>query len=268
MSTTITSKELSVRVPLYHPDMPFAVFWSEKSGCTITVKWFFWQLGLLEAAQQHHNWIHNYENEVFKARKGYIEDCIKAIEKGLPVVKIVRNPYMRAVSGYLEICGKKVFETGHWARRQRRVILESLTGHFLELDYGFSFRQYVDWLSAQADYAVDPHIRQQFMTVESKVQVEPLHLEDGPKLFHTLEQRFGLKDSSSDLDLFDSRHHHTKTNISPYPTMGFADLALPVSRNARFKIIDFDLDEMSKSDIGSKLQRYFSKDFINYGYSF
>ena len=96
--------------------------WSEKSGCTAIVKWFFWQLDLLDEAVKHHPWVHNYENDVFKKRPGYTHDYLKAINDGLPVLKFVSTDGLTAAIWRFVIrrlsnprrTGQKIIASGSW----------------------------------------------------------------------------------------------------------------------------------------------------------
>ena len=111
---------LHQRTPLFHEDFPLILLWSEKSGCTTLLKWFFYQLGLLDDALKHSDWVHDYENQVFKARDDYLLDLDRALDKQeKPVVKLVRDPYQRALSSYLSLTEKKDGEE-HWSIEVRR----------------------------------------------------------------------------------------------------------------------------------------------------
>ena len=41
------------RMPYHHVNVPFAVLWANKAGCTSVFKWFLWHAGLLEEAQDY-----------------------------------------------------------------------------------------------------------------------------------------------------------------------------------------------------------------------
>ena len=90
---------LEQRTPLFDADFPLIFLWSEKSGCTTLVKWFFDQLGLLDDALEYSGWVHDYENQVFRASGGYLIDLESALRKrDKTVVKLVRDPYQRSLS--------------------------------------------------------------------------------------------------------------------------------------------------------------------------
>lgn len=260
-------QSLAVRPPLNHSKLPFVVMWSEKAGCTSVVKWFFWQVGLLEEALAHHSWVHNYENDVFKARKSYLDECVDDIEAGKPVIKFVRNPYRRAFSGYLELCGHNVIASeAHWTKNVRGLVLQALCGYPAELEYAFSFNQFVDWLVMQAPNQINLHLRAQYSDIEQKIGVRPVQIESSKSLFRTLEKEFGLKDSSAVTDMFDSGHHHAKTVIAPQPAINIFDLAIPARRSRQFKLVEPTLEEYAMSDAGRKLRQFFHRDFTAYGY--
>jgi hypothetical protein len=74
---------------LQHIDVPFIVCWSQKSGCTSVLKWFLYHAGSLDDALQHQELnlnlkIHNYENNVLKARPGYKDDLVDQLLAGKP----------------------------------------------------------------------------------------------------------------------------------------------------------------------------------------
>src|SRR5437763_451410 len=87
------------RLPLHNERMPFAFAWTPKAGCTSLTKWFFFQIGELDAALKHHPWVHRYRREIFEARRDYRTKWLEILSKrDKPVFKLVRNPYDRAIS--------------------------------------------------------------------------------------------------------------------------------------------------------------------------
>ena len=74
---------------------------TEKAGCTIITKMFFYQLGILKTAQKYHPWIHNYKWKIFIPKHVvYNKDLLNPEFRSF---KFVRNPYNRAVSSYLHL---------------------------------------------------------------------------------------------------------------------------------------------------------------------
>ena len=143
--------ELGQRLALWHPELPLIVLWSQKSGCTTVVKWVLYQVGELEAAERHSNWVHDYENQVFKARTGYRDGLKQALRDGRPVVKFVRDPAARAYSGYLELCNPRVVRSAFWQGLRRQVLAHLAPAHAVNLDYTFSFHDFVGWLESNIE---------------------------------------------------------------------------------------------------------------------
>lgn len=267
MGLKVAAESFTRRPPLHHQDLPFVLFWSEKSGCTIAVKWFFHQLGLLQEALDYHPWIHNYENEVFRARRSYNEECIAALNDGKPAIKIVRNPYSRAFSGYLELCRPFLTrQNDHWAYEARQRVLEYLVGYAGEIELAFSFNQFVSWLEAQDIRDVNDHIAPQRLPYEAQLEIEPLKLEDGHAIFAELEERFGLKATTQDHVAFNSGHHHAKTELTGALPVDISDLAIPVQRNRSFRLIAPTPVQLSQGKSGDALRRLFAGDFAAYRY--
>ena len=88
-------------VPLYSEDLQLAVLFSPKAGCTFAVKWFYFQTGILEEALAYSQWPHDYRLQVLYEQPGYRDKVTAVPALGARAVKFVRNPYDRAVSGYL-----------------------------------------------------------------------------------------------------------------------------------------------------------------------
>lgn len=96
-------RQLSRRTPLYHRDFPFVLLWAQKAGCTFLLKWFLWQLDLLDTALDYGQQgeglaVHHYENQVFKARRFYVRGLARRIKRDTPIVNFVRCLYARAIA--------------------------------------------------------------------------------------------------------------------------------------------------------------------------
>ncbi len=89
--------------PLHDDRLPFILVFTPKAGCTSLLKWFLFQTGELAQARAHATWLHRYRIGVLQARAGYREALAQKIVRGdTPVIKLVRNPYHRAVSSFLQ----------------------------------------------------------------------------------------------------------------------------------------------------------------------
>ncbi|MBW2456555.1 MAG: hypothetical protein JRI68_18700, partial [Deltaproteobacteria bacterium] len=85
--------------PLVHPDLGLAVLFSAKAGCTFAVKWFFRQVGLLDAALAYSSWVHDYRIDRFYGGESYRPEAL--LDPGMRVIKFARDPYERTVSSYV-----------------------------------------------------------------------------------------------------------------------------------------------------------------------
>ena len=261
------SHALRVRTPLYHPDFPVVVMWSEKAACTVAVKWFFHHIGRLDAALAHNRWVHVYENEVFKAAPGYRDACAAAIRAGRPVVKFVRNPYARAFSGYLEICRPDVLQnTGHWAGGTREAIAAHLAGDGADAAMPFSFNRFAAWMAAQRPETLDYHLAPQFLDMERRIEVRPVRLEDHDNPFACVEARFGLPSSEDEARIYSSGHHHPKQDIGDEAALAALDTPLPLDRAFRAEVFNPSPQALAASPGGAAIRRVFARDFSAYGY--
>lgn len=255
------------RLPLYHPSLPFVLLWSEKAACTTVVKWFFLQVGLLEEALAYRPWVHEYENQVFKAQPGYVESVLQALQSGVPAVKFTRDPFARAYSGYLEICRTAVVTVkGHWARPVRRRILRALLGTDVEIEYAFSFRQYVEWLCHQDVAGLNSHLSPQYLPRDDYFDVRVAQVESLREALAELEREAGCKQSLPD-ELLVSGHHHTKSStLSRHQQLAMLELAVPLRRPESFHLPGFDRELARGTEYETKLARMFGEDIGRYGY--
>lgn len=261
------AKDLAYRAPLYHPDFPVVIMWSQKSACTIAVKWFFHHIGLLDEALAYHRWVHNYENEVFKAQPRYLSHCLEAIAAGKPVIKLVRNPYMRAYSGFLETCHRRVLtDKDHWSHRTRKAVLRHATGSDAAIEYAYSFVQYCNWLVAQPAESLDPHIAPQFESIERVLNVKAVRIDGKANCFRALEKQYSLPRSTGIRKVHSSPHHHSKLSLPSETTIKLLELGVPVQRRQDFRVVDATPDTIAHSMAGEALRTTFRDDFEAYKY--
>ena len=167
----LLAQHLHYRVPLYSPSFPFILFWSQKAGCTSLVRWFFAQIGLLEAADAYHRWVHHYEQDVFKARPGYRAELRAALLcRSHRVVKVVRNPLRRAPSGFL-VLGEigAVVPQHHWVQDHWRGARAWLAERGVADPQGISFLDHlglVEALESEEAHTINPHLAQQHVLGE------------------------------------------------------------------------------------------------------
>ena len=266
-ASSIQPQDLTYRPPLYSPGFPFILMWSEKSACTTVAKWFFAQIGLLKRALSYHRWIHEYENSVFKARKGYLESCCAAFCEGVASLKFVRNPYTRLYSGYLETCSPRVLsQPEHWSTLTRAKVLEHLVGESVGLEYGYSFNQFVNWVAEQSPNDLDPHLAPQFESYENQANPRVVRIEDGDNVFQLLEAEYNLTSTEGRKLIYSSGHHHTKVKFKNTENASILDVSQPVTRTASFQIFDASARTIAASPSGEKIRERFYEDFKAYGY--
>jgi len=267
-SSELRPQLLRLRRPLYHPDFPFIILWSQKAACTTVVKWFFLQVGLLDEAQKYHSWVHRYEGDVFKNRPTYIEDMYEAVKNGKPIVKFVRDPYTRAYSSYLSVCSaQSIGSDGHWTISSRQQIAGDLAGSASATEYAFSFRQFLQWLAAQRGNKVNPHIRMQHAPRDEYLSYRYYKIEKLADNFRILEQEFNLPHSVSDhADILESGHFHKKAEFDLQTARALLDLAVPVQRSNDFPYVSFDREIARGTDYDRLIRECFYRDLKRYDY--
>lgn len=202
---------VAIRPPLYHPDVPYVVFWSQKAGCTTAVKWFLAQCGLLEEALAYSRWVHDYEAHVFRKRPHYRRGVVRALCDGHPAVKVVRDPMRRAPSAFLVLAEPGALRSRgeNWTRR-----------HWRRIDAWLAARgrppgaiSFVDHLAMVAElerrraHTVDQHLSQQFVRGETRFLSEVVPIETFPAWAAAKAGEPGV--APVDMGrVLGSRHHH------------------------------------------------------------
>lgn len=235
-----------IRTPLYHPDFPYILFWSQKAGCTTVVKWFFAQIGLLEEALAHSRWIHDYEQQVYKKRRGYRQEVAAALAAGRHrVVKVVRDPLARAPSGFL-ILGERgaiVTHRRHWVQNHWDLVDAWLEKRGKDPAEGISFLDHLAFVAeqeARAAQSVNQHLSPQYVAGEEAFVREVVPIERFADWVRGVEGEPGV--TAVDLQaVTSSSHHHASTpertaELGPRPEEtpirrgAFADGRFPASR--------------------------------------
>lgn len=230
---------LKRRKPINHCKVPFILCWSQKAGCTAALKWYLHHAGLLQDALQLEDpnlrlKIHSYENKVLKARPGYTEDLVTAIQSGKPILGFMRCPYERASSSYM------VLNHGRYLKMKlrgvispgmkvRQAVVDFVHGEGSDMGAAISFRDYLLWLCLQDEAALDPHHTPQLLPLHKLVPVTFYRLKDFDTVISLLEKSFALQPSAEAETNFSSGHHRPKVGLSPEETAAFIDKRLPLT---------------------------------------
>lgn len=244
------------RPPHYHRDFPLVLLWSPKSGCTTLVKWFFDQIGLLEQALQYNPWVHHFEFEVYKRSPDYYADVLREmLASKRHTVKLVRNPYARAVSAFLilALLENKLFDdvratiVNHPAVRRVR-------------GEGITFRRFLTYLAhaGQEGAGVNMHFAPQYMEGEEHDVDQYIYLENLTGEIRALERVHGLR--RSNLARLSKSSHHTSSGMRY--TGAYADVNLLDPHYPRFPTADSFYDDETEALV----RLVYRQDYAAYGY--
>lgn len=203
------------RQPLYDEKMPIMLLWSQKAGCTNLTKWFFYQVDLYDQALEYHPSVHVYKAGKFFNQENYLQNIAKNHHK-IDVVKLVRNPYKRAVSSFL------TFSHYCYSSRRKNIGMHRDWEKVYALFYnkkppykGLSFKQflyYLDEVGASATQ-VDGHLAQQYIEGEEHLDIQLIKVENLSEDIKRLEKSYRLKQSPPSLISQQKNHHGTKMSL-------------------------------------------------------
>jgi len=195
------------RTPLYAEDFPLIVLYSQKSGSTSAVKWFFWHTGLLDRALALGDWVHTYENLVFKKSPGYRLRLVELLCSGeRQLVKFTRNPFQRAVSSFTMLSGPQMRSARYFGHREWQKLRAFKYGN-AEDRRGISFLDFLLYLRSTGVglSQTNPHFAQQFRHEELAFPVQYYPLEEMTAALHRLEDALGLPACPD--EVISSSHH-------------------------------------------------------------
>lgn len=187
---SILSKIPDYGLPYYHNSFPLVLFYTHKSGCTSLGKWFFFQIGLMKQENTYEVWKNLHE---YTSRTNYRKELnICITERKKTIYKLVRNPYKRAVSSFLQIVSYPY-------------LFEKFEGDY---NKGLSFKNFLYQVQKMGSDkgSIDPHIDQQYIQGEEKYIKNFIYLEDFDNQIRQIEGRYGLLHSPL-IELTKSPHH-------------------------------------------------------------
>lgn len=217
-------------VDLYHPNSRVVLGWSPKAGCTVVLKMFLNDCGLLEEALRYSNWVHDY-------RDAFLSPCPVEATGIVARIKFVRNPYARAVSSYLSIC----------LGRYRQF---PMFDHFDHLSFEI-FLQYLASGGLTSDFHLDKQYR------EGEHYDEIVRIEDMDAVMPLLNQKYGLALNWN----FSSGHHITKQPNLTTEYQGAKDFSKVFYEIGSYK-------QFYNETNRRLVQNIYADDILNYGYTY
>lgn len=248
------------------------LLFSPKAGCTSLTKWFFYHIGKLDEALKYNTWVHRYRTEVFTVRPDYDARSLRLL-KGLelPVVKLVRNPYDRAVSSFMH-----VIKLAHNKRQPSWQIplvegARHQAGKSMPTPVRLSFRDFMQHIGkiGAADPSLNVHVAQQYRAGERDLNVRIIRVEQFEADIRRLEAEYGLPASPLEL-IVESRHHVSNHTRAPKSEPAFARRQHPADWDIGYRRIrNHNLPayaDMYDDALAELVHSSFADDFENYGY--
>ena len=170
--------------------------WSCKCGCSIAVGMMFKHLGLLDEVMKKNKRIHAYRRLTYTPHHRVNRTTL--CNKDNYLFKVVRNPYTRAVSSYLHVCG----------RPKLNLLAQKNPDSYKTL----SFRQFIILLEGMnVKHDIDPHCRVQTKNYERRNLRQPVicklesFAQDIEKINTECNVNFSLEGVTA--------HHHAKKDV-------------------------------------------------------
>ncbi|SEN12316.1 sulfotransferase family 2 domain-containing protein [Lihuaxuella thermophila] len=242
---------LNIWIPLFDPKFPLVLFCSQKSGCTSLSKWFYFQLDLLKEAESVEG-VHWYTIHRFTAQDDYKQRLTNHIKKK-DCYKLVRNPYRRAVSAYIQVLTTQTDEY----KKIKNFLYNDPNSH-----QGVSFKQFIHYVQHTLPGGViDAHCFPQYFPGEEElIKKNYLYLEKFNDEIAAIEKRYGLKKSHP--SLFVSPHHNSQRMIMKGNFSEFKFTREMMISGKKLPTYESFYDQEVKDSVRS----IYDKDFETYGY--
>jgi hypothetical protein len=157
---TVKPELMSSPFPLVSKDKNLIVLWSPKSACTTAYVWFSHISGFTQDVRDYAGWPHRHRVEHYQ-KSAMFADSMQSGMEGAKALRIIREPYSRAVSIYRHSI-QTFFADDELARYAN--------GKYSAAE-GFSFETFLDMVSKLDMNSVDIHFRPQFHPYEAEHQV-------------------------------------------------------------------------------------------------
>jgi hypothetical protein len=166
--------------PLINPVEGFGVLWSAKSGSKAAKLWYFARVGLLGEAADYPEpgrpRPHQFQNEVVSNRPFYKEWLEKTDPSRLAWLRVIRDPYNRAISSY-----RHALRHGYEDSKIRHCLGLKIA------DRGLSFAEFLEYLLAIDIADCNLHHSQQWHMIEQCVALSKVVNLDKEQLLDALE---------------------------------------------------------------------------------
>lgn len=247
-----TYRELRRSHVTFIESVNFAVMWSPKAASTTVIKWAFLHNGLLPEAMAYSNWIHGYRLRKYQKADRYLDQLSKFGNWNFHVIKVVRDPFERAVSSYIH-----ALRTGYDDKNVSNVL-----GRPLSRAQRFSFREFVRFLEQSNLRRCNPHHRVQATPVERHVLFgakprQIIKIEEGlDSALNAVERAAGLPVTDFTSPIFGSCHHTARVRFDGLAAdlVQFTPGALPPA------------SAFYDADLSARVSRLYAEDIRRYGY--
>lgn len=197
------------RAPLHAADFPLVLLFSEKAGCTSLTKWFLFQIGKLEEANAFDPSVHQYRKRVLYRQPGYGWQGLRlVVMRQRPIVKLVRDPYDRTVSSFLQaLRSAGARHPKAWARR---LIADARAhaGRPATAVPALSFADFVRFVASSGTERgqINGHVARQHLPGETRYVDRFIRLERFGEEIRQIEAEYGL--ATSPLETITKSGHH------------------------------------------------------------
>ncbi|HUF45236.1 MAG TPA: sulfotransferase family 2 domain-containing protein [Aestuariivirgaceae bacterium] len=253
-------------LPLHAPDFPLVLLFNEKAGCTSLTKWFLFHVGKLDEATRFHPWVHRYRTKVLCRQPGYRWQALRALVlPAKPIVKLVRNPYDRAVSSFLSTLNNAHGANGKRWARELVAAARAHAGKPAADMPALSFRDFLRFLAANGTERglLNGHVARQHVRGEERRIDRIIKLERFGEEIRQIESAYKLAQSPPDLITF-SRHHRSAVHSGAVALASRPDLEITSEQVRQGAIPAYDT--LYDEETRRLVRQCFAADFEAYGY--
>ncbi|WP_158234681.1 sulfotransferase family 2 domain-containing protein [Lentibacillus sediminis] len=245
----LIKKLITLTLPLYKKEFPIIFFWSPKSGCTSLIKWYYFQIGLLQKAIDYNPWIHFYRMEVYEKQENHgIKIAEQLLNDKKDSYKLVRNPYKRAVSSF-------------FATIATEQLMNSVAP---DINNGLSFKQFLYRIKdiGVKKGVIDAHIAQQYIEEEELIIQNYIQLEHFSTGIKAIENKYNLLHPP--VENFVKSPHHVTQRMKDMGKGTFAEVKISLESLNKTLPQYRDFYDHETLDLVREL---FKEDFEKYGYN-